>query len=502
MSLDGALSIAGTGIAAINAELALVSQNIANAGTAGYVSQTSAEQAISAGGQPMGVQALPATLNLNAALQTALFSQTSSVASLTTQQTALQQIDATIGTPAAGNDLATRLGAVQDSLTTLLADPANATQQSAVVASAQALTQQLNTLGTAVQSARQTAQDSIVSGVTSLNQALATVGQLNTKIIGQAATGQSTAALQNTRNAAMATISNLIDAQFVTQSNGEITVLASGTTLPTDGVLTLQTTNATMSAQTAAPPAITIDGQDITGALNGGTIGANIALRDTILPTSQAELDEFSQTLASRFAAQGLTLFTNANGTVPAGGGTPSQSGYVGLANTIQVNPQIVANPSLVRDGTTTIAGSATGASSFTPNTSDGPASFPTLITRLLTNALGAQAQSGVDQPAANTTNLGVNGTLSAPFGGTGTLAALATNVTSAQSQQSASVTASLGTETAVQTGLQSQLDSTSGVNIDTQLSTMIALQNAYGANARVIAAVQAMFTTLVQAIS
>jgi flagellar hook-associated protein 1 FlgK len=257
-----------------------------------------------------------------------------------------------------------------------------------------------------------------------------------------------------------------------------------------------------MSAQTAAPPAITIDGQDITGALNGGTIGANIALRDTILPTSQAELDEFSQTLASRFAAQGLTLFTNANGNVPAGGGTPSQSGYVGLANTIQVNPQIVANPSLVRDGTTTIAGSATGASSFTPNTSGGPASFPTLITRLLTNALGAQAQSGVDQPAANTTILGVNGTLSAPFGGTGTLAALATNVTSAQSQQSASVTASLGTETAMQTGLQSQLDSTSGVNIDTQLSTMIALQNAYGANARVIAAVQAMFTTLVQAIS
>ena len=61
------------------------------------------------------------------------------------------------------------------------------------------------------------------------------------------------------------------------------------------------------------------------GQLTGGQLGANITLRDTTLPTYQAELDEFSQNLASRFSAQGLTLFSDPTGNVPAGGGMPVQ---------------------------------------------------------------------------------------------------------------------------------------------------------------------------------
>ena len=52
-----------------------------------------------------------------------------------------------------------------------------------------------------------------------------------------------------------------------------------------------------------------LGGVDVTGQLQGGQIGANITLRDSTLPTFQGELDEFSQNLASRFSAQGLTLF-------------------------------------------------------------------------------------------------------------------------------------------------------------------------------------------------
>ena len=36
---------------------------------------------------------------------------------------------------------------------------------------------------------------------------------------------------------------------------------------------------------------------------------------------------------------------------------------------------------------------------------------------------------------------------------------------------------------------------------MDTEVSQMLSLQNAYGANARVIAGVQAMFTQLLQAV-
>ena len=94
------------------------------------------------------------------------------------------------------------------------------------------------------------------------------------------------------------------------------------------------------------------------------------------MPKYQAELDEFSENLATRFAGQGLQLFTQPDGSIPVQAGTPTQQNYVGFANTITVNPAVTASPSLVRDGTVAVAGSATGPASFTPNPSGGPAGF------------------------------------------------------------------------------------------------------------------------------
>jgi len=71
-----------------------------------------------------------------------------------------------------------------------------------------------------------------------------------------------------------------------------------------------------------------------------------------------------------------------------------------------------------------------------------------------------------------------------------------------AQSQASATVTSQLSTEQGVQTTLSSQLSSADGVNMDAEMSIMIQLQNAYGANAKVISTVQSMFTDIMNAVS
>jgi flagellar hook-associated protein 1 FlgK len=222
-----------------------------------------------------------------------------------------------------------------------------------------------------------------------------------------------------------------------------------------------------------------------------------MALRDTTLPTYQAGLDEFSETLASRFAAQGLTLFTDPSGNVPSGGGSPVQSTYVGFAAEIQVNPAVQTDPSLVVNGNVSVAGSPTGAAAFTPNPSTGPAGFTTLITNVLNYTFGADAQSGVPQPTVNTTGLGATGTLTEPYAAPDTLAGFATALTGAEANDSATTTGQLSTEQAVQTTLTNQLTSQSGVNLDQQMSLMIQLQNAYGANAKVMDVVQNMFTQL-----
>ncbi len=124
------------------------------------------------------------------------------------------------------------------------------------------------------------------------------------------------------------------------------------------------------------------------------------------------------------------------------------------------------------------------------------------MVSRVLDYALGADVQPGVAQPAANSSGLGASGTLSVDYGGSGSVAALAGAMTASQAAGVGDVAGQLTNAQAVQTGLQTQLQGQTGVSVDNQLSTMIALQNSYGANAKVMTAVESMFTTLIMAVT
>jgi flagellar hook-associated protein 1 FlgK len=136
VNIDGALSIASGGLANINRQMALVSQNVANASTPGYAVETGTQQSITADGDGLGVRSGPAVRTIDTALQSEVFSQNASVAGLQTRQAALQAIDAVQGTPGQGGDIASLLGNLQDQFSTLLNDPSSQAQQSQVVSAA------------------------------------------------------------------------------------------------------------------------------------------------------------------------------------------------------------------------------------------------------------------------------------------------------------------------------------------------------------------------------
>jgi len=503
VSLQGALSIASGGLANINLGLTLVSQNVANAGTPQYVTEKTTQQSLSAGSLESGVEAGPAILATDPAVQAQLASAVSDNAGAQTISTALGTITSVLGTVGQSNDLGSQLTAVQNAFSSLLNDPSSGTQQSAVVQSAGTLAAGINTLAQAYGQARQAAQNNLVSQVGQLNTALGTIGTLTTQIMGLQGLGQSTADLQNQLAKAENTISTLIDARFVPQPNGDVIVMtATGSELPTHTPNPLAISSATASATNYYPggglPGIMFGSTDFTSQLTGGSIGANVTLRDQTLPTYQATLDEFAENLSNRFAAQGLTLFSTPGGTIPQstatpGGTTPLQTGYVGYADVITVNPQVTATPSLVRDGTTAIAGSPTGAAAFTPNTS-GLAGFTTLIDNVLTYTFGPDVQSGVAQPAMATGGLGSTGTLGTGFSPQPTLGDYANALTTIQAADGSNATTAAGDAQGLQTSLQNTVTSAIGVDMDTQLGQMVTLQNAYGANAKVISTVQAMF--------
>ena len=236
MGLNSALSIASGGLANINAQFALISQNVANAATPGYSVENGSQQSLTADGVGLGVQSGPAQLQIDQALQASVNQQNAVVSNGQTTQTALQAIDSVMGAPGSGSDLASLLGNLQDSFSTLLTDPSNQTQQGAVVSSATALTQGINTLGNAYTAQRQAAQDDIQTSITTLNATLATIGQLSNQIVALKPTSQGVADLENQRNEAVNTLSSLLDIKTVEQPDGDLSLFtASGLSLPIRG---------------------------------------------------------------------------------------------------------------------------------------------------------------------------------------------------------------------------------------------------------------------------
>ena len=503
MSITSALYIASSGIYTVDNSLSVVSNNIANQSTAGYATEVANQSALNADGVGMGVVSTATTRDIDLSLQSAVFTQNASVASLATQSTALSALDAVSGTTGAGDDLPSLLGNLENSFTALSSTPDSGAAQSDVVSAATALAGGINGISDAVTSQRQTAQDNIVTNIATLNGALTQIGELNSQIVTDQAMGASTANLANQRDVSEQSISNLLDVKFVTAPNGAVQVMTnSGLTLPTDGT-PITTSNSNITATSTYPasvPAITLDGSDITQSLTGGSIGGAITLRDSTLPARQAELDEFSEQLATRFSAQGLNLFTDGGGDVPAVG-SPTQSNYVGFGSIIEVNPTVSATPSLVRDGTQDITGSATGASAFTTN-SAGTAGFSTLIDRVLDYSFGGDVQSGVAQSTIPTTGLGADGAVALGFLAGGTLSSFASAFSANDATEVSNVSSQLTDESDTQTTLQNQLSTGSAVSVDAQMSAMVQLQNAYAANGKVLSSVQEMWTDLLDAVN
>jgi flagellar hook-associated protein 1 FlgK len=121
----------------------------------------------------------------------------------------------------------------------------------------------------------------------------------------------------------------------------------------------------------------------------------------------------------------------------------------------------------------------------FQPATPIGDSTRPNFIYNQLANATPLFA------PAT-----GIGG-VTAPF--QGTLSAYLGAVVSAQGQAATTAQDLQSGQDVVVNSLKARFDATSGVNIDTELSRLLTLQSAYGANARVMTTVKQMLDTLLQ---
>src|SRR4051794_18168072 len=322
MSLDLALSIARSGLAAVQKTLAQSSQNVANANTEGYTRKHVTQTSVTVGGTPAGLRTSDAQRAVDTALVNRMQSAAAGLAAATARERILTGIEQAHGVTGADETLADGIGGLQSAFIALRATPADAGQQRATLEAATTAAQRLNEVSGAIGTARQQAQDGLVDEVANANAALRDIAALTLRIrIG--AEGD-TAALEDQRDQALAKLAETIDVQAVRKPGGDMVVIArGGIALPLDpdhdvlSVAPATTYPAAYYGPGGSLPGVQLNGLDITGQIMGGRMGEYIALRDTTLPRFQAETDLAAANLADRFAQQGLTLFTDSDGSVP-----------------------------------------------------------------------------------------------------------------------------------------------------------------------------------------
>jgi len=245
-----------------------------------------------------------------------------------------------------------------------------------------------------------------------------------------------------------------------------------------------------LSNAATTDPNDTVVGVDFSGGPASVAAQLNAALGATGLQfanpagTSLRVLDSGPATVTVNSVATTTTAtsLTGGSGALPlfvdrstpyTGAITAAGSQSVGYAGRIAVNAALIADPSKLVTYQTS------------PATPVGDATRPNFIYNQLVNA------SLEYSPAS-----GIGGAAS-PF--QGTLTAYLAQVVNMQSQATTAANNLQAGQDIVVNALQTRFDSSSAVNIDTEMANLLTLQNNYGANARVMSTVKAMLDALLQ---
>jgi flagellar hook-associated protein 1 FlgK len=504
MSLQGALFTATDGLRLVSRQASVVSRNVSNAGTPDYTVKRVTVEALADGGVRIGETTRQVDFSLRAEARI-VRGQT---AYAEVRERALTPLVALNGSPGSEDSISDLVTGLRDGLTGLRARPSDLSDLRSALRAAGDLSMRLNELALAVGRARQSAQDELARQVDEANRLTQQISRLDSEAKATRAGGSSDSYTLDRRDAAIQKLSEMFEVTPVLGTGDQITlILRGGYTLPLkpdDAPFSIASAPVTPGVYYGPPggtlPGLMLGTTDITSLTRNGKIGALLDLRDSVLPQMQAELDVLASTLATRFDAQGLRLYTDGVDSTAAPPDVASSAGYsgtvVGFAGRITVSSAVSSDVRLIRDGTHPAP--ATG---FDPNPPSGPSGFTTLLDNLLNYTFGVAAEpSGTPHPKAPTEQLGPGRDLVSSFNPPTRLVDHAAAMTGSHAVAAAEATARLTEASASRTRIDLLLQQREGVDVDQEMAGLLQLQNAYAANARVLATVQEMWDALLRA--
>lgn len=368
-----ALTTAITGLRAAQQQLSTISNNVTNATTPGYNRQIVPQktQLLRESGQTVGVltQSVIRVVDMN--LQRDLWTQVSISNFHDVQVQYLQQVQSFHGPPDKDFSIASKLTELKNSFAALSDLPDDTQTLEATLNQAHIVADKFNDYADLLTQLRNDAQNDLETSVNRVNSLIQEIVDINIQIRGSENIGRSVAGLQDERDIAIKALTEEIDISFFERADGVLVVQTrDGLELAGDVAHSLEFNATPISALQYYPATAsalnllnitnnTTTTIDITERGVGGRMGGLIELRDSVLPSYQAQLDELAFQTANRLALQGLELFTDQSGLLPQDGvpdpntvPTPTSVPYVDFARNMQVNSDIDDNITLLQSGT------------------------------------------------------------------------------------------------------------------------------------------------------
>ncbi|WP_420478777.1 flagellar hook-associated protein FlgK [Brevundimonas sp. FT23028] len=319
MSVTSILNNANTGLIAAQTQLRVVSDNVSNVNTPGYVRKVADQVALSSQGVGSGVEVARIRLATDRFLQAASLSAGAEAARQGVRYELYDRIQSLFGDPGGDSGFFAQVDGVFSAFASSAEDPTSSPRRQDALFKTQALFDEATRIANQIQAVREDADGRIQSAVENANNLLGQIEALNVEIARAKVVNGDASGAETAQAALVDQLAQLMDVRVTARTIGGITIrTGNGALLAGEGSGTLSYTRAgTVTGETnfndiwvTEPGGTKLSLMD---SVTSGEIKGLVELRDVEAPAAAARLAELITHVADE-----LNRAHNANSSMPA----------------------------------------------------------------------------------------------------------------------------------------------------------------------------------------
>ena len=318
MSLNAIMNTATSGLAAAQTQLRVVSDNVSNVNTPGYVRKIADQVTLTSQGMGAGVEVARIRLATDRFLQAASLNAGAEAARQGARYELYDRVQSLFGDPGGTSGFFSQVDAVFSAFAASAEDPTSSPRRQDALFKTQALFDEAGRIAEQIQAVREDADGRIQSAIEKANSLLQQIEGLNLEIARATVVNGDASGAETAQSALIGQLAELVDIRVSTRPVGGVSIrTGAGTLLAGEGAATLSYVRAgTVTGETAFNEIwVTEPGgqkKSLLDSVTSGEIKGLVELRDIEAPATAQRLAELVAHVADE-----LNRAHNANSSVP-----------------------------------------------------------------------------------------------------------------------------------------------------------------------------------------